>query len=99
MTFFTCKASEMRHCKRPFFLFCPSSCRDLGSAGSLTSPLGCAYTNLAAVFPLFCAEAVEKQIYGIFHIQTRKLGRWSLTAPSEGRKPLKTLHMTAKKAE
>ena len=75
MTFFTCKTSELRRCKRPFSLFCPSLHGDLGSVGSLTSPLGCARTNLAMVFALVYAEAVEKQINQIFHIQPVMLGR------------------------
>lgn len=64
-----------------------------GLSGYPHSPPGLARTNLAVVFPLVCAEAVEKQINWIFHVQPVKLDRWSLTISSEGGKLLKTLHM------
>lgn len=93
MTFFKCKASELRHCKRPFCLFSPH--RVTWARQELHIPLhkGPVCTNPAAVFPLICAEVVEKLTSQIFPVQPVKLGRWSLTISSEGRKPLNTLDM------
>lgn len=93
MTFFTWKASRLRRCKRPFCLCCSSSHSDLGSAGTLTPPPGLPAQTWLWFSPWFFAEAVEKQINWIFHVQPVKLDRWSLTISSEGGKLLKTLHM------
>lgn len=68
-----------------------SSHSALGSAGASHS-LGHVCTNPAALFPLICAEVVEKLTNQIFPIQPMKLSRWSFIS-SEGRKPLNTLYM------
>lgn len=91
MTFFTCKASELHHCKRLFCLFPP--CRGTWAQQEFHIPLGRVCTNPAAVFPLVCAEVVEKLTNQILPVQPVKLGRWSLTISSEGREPLNTLYM------
>lgn len=91
VTFVTCKASELHHCKRLFCLFSP--CRATWARHELPIPLGHVCTNPAVVFPLICAEVVEKLTNQIFPVQPVKLGRWSLTISSEGRKPLNALYM------
>lgn len=55
-------------------------------------PLGHVCTNPAALFPLICAEVVEKLTNQIFPVQPVKLSRWSFIS-SEGRKSLNTLYM------
>lgn len=93
VTFFTCKASELHHCKRPFCLFSPRTAT--WAQWELHIPLGHVCTNPAAVpvFPLICAEVVEKLINQISLVQPVKLGRWSLTISSGRRKPLNILYM------
>lgn len=91
VTFFTCKASESRHCRILFCLFSPR--RVTWARQELHIPLGPVCTNPAAVFPLICAEVVEKLTSQIFPVQPVKLGRWSLTISSEGRKPPNTSYM------
>lgn len=92
VTFFTCKAPALHHCKRQkAVLPLLSLQRDPGS--ELHIPLGCVCTNPAVVFPLICAEVVEKLTNQIFPVQPVRLCRWSLTISSEGRKPLDTLCM------